>query len=203
MNIMKHIKPRKKIMIIAIFLILLLFLGVGVFTYRLFIREPYLFVKSYRKNPEMSLFTSTSGNYTILYPSVLTPYDWQNGAGGDYDIVTLMGNEFEYNRIIIYKRNLVIDKEALFDWGKEKIKNLDEVNEISLIDNFNGYYHGYLREYTIKSNRFYDKRDDHCYNWFVAFKDNGYNFSFCVDVKYWDISKDVFVEMINSIKFHQ
>ncbi len=199
-HIMKK-NTRKKIISIVLFFILILFLGIGIFTYRLFIREPYLFIKSYRNNPEMSLFISKSGNYTILYPSVLTPYDWQNGAHGDKDIVTLMSNEFEYNRIIIYKRSLVKDKESFLNWGKEKTKNLDEVNEISLIYYFSGTYKGYLREYSIKSNRFYDKRDDHCYDWLVSINDNGYNFSFCVEQKFWDLSKDVFIEMINSIQF--
>ena len=202
---MKTSKQTKKIvLIISVIFIILLLAGLSYNAFELYKQAPYLFNRTYRKAPELSKYIPKSGEFSLLYPSVLKYFEYQSGAHGDNDIITIITNEFEYNIIIIYKHNFPRnDKIELINWGKEKTKNLDEVNEISLIDYFSGSYKGYLREYSIKSNKFYDKRDDHCYDWLGFIDGNGYNFSFCVEQKFWDLSKDVFIEMINSIKFQQ
>ena len=92
--------------------------------------------------------------------------------------------------------------DSLINWGKEKTSSIDELHEISTEPYSTAKYNGFLREYSLKTFQFYNRRDDHCYDWLISEFGNEYIFSFCVNSKYWDMSEDVFLKMINSIQLN-
>jgi hypothetical protein len=194
-------KLSKNIRLILIVLFGTVFIGLSYNMYKIYQVAPYLFDNSYRENPSMSYFTSKYGGYSISYPSVLRIFDSENGSHGDQEVVSILTNEFEYNTVIVYKRKSTNNgMESLINWGKEKTSKIDELYEISIEPYSSARYNGLLREYSYKNYQFYNRRDDHCYDWLLDENGYEYNFSFCVNSKYWDISKDEFLEMLNSIQ---
>jgi hypothetical protein len=86
-------------------------------------------------------------------------------------------------------------------WGKEKAQYQGEKQETSLTQFSSQSYSGILREYIVNFTNTFHSRHDKCIDWYVMDGDYGYDFSFCVNIKYWDKTKDVFMKMINSIEF--
>ncbi len=196
-------KLSKNIWLILIVLFGIIFFGFSYNLYKIYQVAPYLFDNSYRENPSMSNFTSKYGGYSISYPSVLRIFDSKNGSNGDLEVVSVLTNEFEYNTLIVYKRKSTKGgMESLLTWGKEKTSKIDELHEISIEPYSTAKYNGFLREYSYKTYQFYNRRNDHCYDWLVDEYGNEYNFSFCVNSKYWNISEHIFLEMINSIQLN-
>lgn len=150
----------------------------------------------------MGEFESKVGNFKIEYPLVLNTHDLPNGSHGDRDVVTIMSNGLEYNLITIYKNNFVDgNMDEVLTWGMEKAQYQGEKQEISLTQYSSPPYSGILREYIVDFTNNFHSRHDHCIDWYVMNGDYGYDFSFCVNIKYWDKTKDVFLKMINSIEF--
>ena len=190
---------RKKWLLIIIFTICLF----GIYNvYKIYQKSPYLFDSSYRKTPPMDVFTSKIANFSMEYPSVLSTHDKPHGDHGDLDIISLLTNEYEYNTIIIYMKKMSYsDENDFLEWGREKGKPVN-TEELSYNTYSTNKYKGYLREYKYKNTMFYNKAEKHCYNWFTFRPGYSYNFSLCVEEKFWDLTKDSFLKMINSISFN-
>lgn len=196
-------KLSKNIWVILIVLFGILFFWFSYNIYMIYRVAPYLIDSSYRTNPPMSKFTFKYGGYSISYPSVLRIFDLENGSNGDTEIVSILTSDFEYNTIIVFRRKSINkDTDSLITWGKEKISSIDELHEISIEPYSRAKYNGFLREYSLKTYQFYNRRDEHCFDWLLSEVGNEYIFSFCVNSKYWDMSKDVFLKMINSIQLN-
>lgn len=136
----------------------------------------------------------------MYYPIFLDPLDTPDGNHGDPDAVTVFTNAFEYNSITIYKHAADNQEEdALATWAREKDGKTTVVEELSFINYSSPTVEGWLREYSIKSTLFFHRFDNHCYDFIFYNGSLGYDFSLCVDQKYWPETKDVFIQMLDSI----
>ena len=187
---------------IIIFLVIIVIIQMVFSIVRFINHDPYVINPLYRLNPKLSLHMSSEG-YTMTYPEVLNVTDYLNGSHGDPDIVTVMSNPLRYNYIEISRRKSPKPSvENVLLWGQEKAKISGESEEISRMEFTINRSTGILREYNVYFSLLYNRRNDRCIDWYTVNENKEYDFSFCVDKKYWDLSKNTFMAMIESITFH-
>jgi hypothetical protein len=146
------------------------------------------------------------GNFTISLPETWTPMDIVNGNHGDKSVVLIVRNTLETLYIDVSKYENMKSLVEIENWSIEKIIN-ESPQTYELIykgKNQGEQYSGILHEYVItKTHPFLGKRGFHCLDWYTIPKaDAGFRFSFCVEEKYWEKTKDTLMEIINSVNFH-
>lgn len=195
---------KKKYILITIFLILFLVLNCI-----LSIRFGINFMSGLANLDIPSKFTnhhSDLGNFTISLPETWIPRDMSDGNRGDKNVVLIIRNISENLYIDVSKYENIYSEIHVKDLVIKKInvENNGTYTSISL-ESFQGKkYSGLLNEYTIAIvHPFLGKRDFHCFGWYAKPKtDIGYSFSFCVEEKNWKKTRDIFLEIINSVDFN-
>jgi hypothetical protein len=196
----------------ALFLkIILIFIVIGFILGLLSYVAVSSFISSFNSLDEKSLtsklqtFKSQLGNFSISYPEVLQAADLPGGNHGDIEVITSISNARSSPDIKISRK--LIESGALFDlwnWGQKRAASSGEFQDLGIKENTTSKNFGVSFEYRKSFDFPLGKINYHCIDWYYMNdkNNNGYDFAFCIDEKYWDQAKIVFQDMIESITFN-
>lgn len=150
-------------------------------------------------------YHSQSGNFDILYPEQLVPGDTPQGNHGDLEVTAVITNFLSSPYIEVSKKVFsggTMDN--VLNWGIKRAQSQKGFQDIGYKQYSTSNYFGYTEEYSRSLENLWGKREFHCVDWYYLSETNkvGYDFSFCVDQQNWDKALNIFLTMIESIKFN-
>lgn len=152
------------------------------------------------------VFHSSEGQFDITKPVKWVAQETAIGNRGDYEIFMEISNiKFPYSSPIITVAKKEVSQNTLPDiveWGDSRICSLPAFRHIVQFNYDTQYTRGFLRVYAYNlGSQIFGERPYKCQDWYTVNRGYGYAFSFCAREEAWEQVSDLFLGMINSIRF--